>query len=101
MASLISWDHRCTACDHITTYLHDRANVLEVVPCEACGEPAQRFFSAANITKASYVDGTRRFDSIRERRKLEREARVAKRRGMKDEVAKLKSELAKQQGTKQ
>jgi hypothetical protein len=95
MPNLISYDFRCTdaQCGALEIELVDRGAVPEQLPCRACGEPAQRLTSS-HVTKVSLVDGNGRFDSIRERRVVEREYKKAQRQGRRDDVKKLAKELA-------
>lgn len=56
----IAIDIRCQDCDHVTDILIDRDEQGGTWGCPECGGAMSKTFSAPNITRASYVDGTKR-----------------------------------------
>lgn len=71
----ITWDFLCDACGHVQPELVERgADVDSIrVPCKECGEPTHRTFSAINVTRASFVDGSGRLDKLKKRAKIKAE----------------------------
>lgn len=69
----IAIDIRCQDCDHVTDILIDRDEQGGTWGCPECGGAMSKTFSAPNITRASYVDGTKRkgFSEHKEIAKLE------------------------------
>lgn len=55
--------------------------------CPFCGEKAIWKFPAPSNTRASYVDGTRRFDNVREAAALNKEAITSRSKEKKKEIA--------------
>lgn len=72
----ITIDIRCQDCDHVTDILIDRDEQGGTWGCSECGGPMSKTISAPNITKASYVDGTKRkgFAEHKEIARLQTEA---------------------------
>ncbi len=95
MPAWITFDHRCRDCGETAPVLHDRTEVVDVVPCQLCGTGTADRIISANITQASFVDGNGRWDSIRERRVVEKQMKKAQRLGKRDDVKRLKVELGK------
>ena len=75
--SLESLAFRCSSCNGVEELLLERC--MRDVPraCPSCGGESRRMLWA-NITRASYIDGTSRWGGIKEARKLEREMRKLK-----------------------
>lgn len=91
--SWVTRDYRCGTCEAVTIEMVDRAAEPGTLPCE-CGGVAERTISA-NITKASHVDGSGRFDDVRRHRKLQREGKKALRQGKRDDARRINRELDK------
>lgn len=98
--SWISWDYRCGDCGHVRTDLRRRdepAETLDFAHCDNgdCMGVMERTFTTVNSTKASYVDGTRRFADVREQRVLQRAARKAQRKADNETIKKAAAEMSK------
>lgn len=68
---------RCRQCKNVEEVVIDRTERDIPRPCPVCGGEAIRMLWA-NITRASYIDGTKRWTGVQEARKLERELRKLK-----------------------
>jgi len=87
----ITFDFACDNCNTQEVLMLDREERDEPQSCTVCGQQMRRMFTA-NITRASYVDGTKRFAGVKEQRDLEKLKRKARRAGNKEEVARLAAE---------
>lgn len=70
----------------------------DTTECESCGQPAEYKISAPNITRASFVDGTKRagFSEGREALKIQREAKShADRKEIAAEIKKMGVKVSK------
>lgn len=78
MSGFLSIDIQCIGCGRGADVLvqRDRAPDVGAVwdggPCPECGSDIQRVPSRPNPTRASYVDGKRRFDHLRTQDRLDR-----------------------------
>ncbi len=81
MASLISYDYGCDVCHAVDVELVPRDAIPESITCATpdCGGTRTRRIGCANITKASWPDGFRRNNQIREQQKLRKEMSKAMR----------------------
>ena len=68
---------RCRQCQGVEEVIIDRTERDNPRICPECGGESIRMLWA-NITRASYIDGTKRWGGVREARKLEREVRKMK-----------------------
>lgn len=99
--SLFSIDIHCKACDHRWDDLVERELLYpdSRFYCPECSEPAgERAISAPHSTKASYVDGTKRFTDLKEAAKLNKQKAVSKGETKKElarEIKKLGARLEK------
>ena len=82
---------KCKECDQIWDEIVDSKFKDHPLDC-ACGGTAVRI-PFANITKATYVDGSNRFSSVKKRRSLEREVRRNIDKGDLGSAAAAKTEL--------
>jgi hypothetical protein len=46
---------------------------LAQISCETCGERCHRTIATINVTKASYVDGSKRFDKFKKKNAILKE----------------------------
>lgn len=91
MANYITYDYRCADCEETFIKMVERSNIPEIVEC-SCGGSAGRILSA-NIARVSYPDGTTdRFKYIKEKRKLDKLERAAKRKGNREEQQRIAAE---------
>lgn len=60
MASYISIDILCGSCETKWDDLVERGTESGEFPCPSCGGLGKRTWSLPNVTRASYVDGTKR-----------------------------------------
>jgi hypothetical protein len=63
--------------------------------CPTCGSPALRVPSAPNTTRASFLDGTKRFDKLRQQDRVERAISESVAKGDRTEATKLSKELTR------
>lgn len=70
-----NYSYICLECNSETVESFPSAERPDHIQCGQCGREgaAEYRISAPNITRASYIDGTRRFDDFREARKLQEE----------------------------
>lgn len=89
----ITRDLRCEKCEYIWDDLVEIQFRDELAACPRCQEiSGMRTISKPNYTKASYVDGTRRFRDHREANKLTIEkssANKTTRKQISDEIRKI------------
>lgn len=71
----IAIDIRCQDCDLVTDIIIDRDEQGGTWGCPECGGAMSKTLSAPNITRASYVDGTKRkgFEDMKQAVRVERE----------------------------
>lgn len=68
-----TYDFYCTTCDSKTDHFSTYENRPEKIEC-ACGGDAFYSISAPNLMlKGAFLDGTKRFDKMREASKLNKE----------------------------
>jgi DNA-directed RNA polymerase subunit RPC12/RpoP len=88
---------KCQTCNHIYDDIVEREKEFEVQACPECGDVAAlKTFSPPNVLRASYLDGTRRFDDHREINKLKKERASSKRedrKAIEQEIRKLKGKI--------
>ena len=63
--SWFSIDVRCDTCDLVEAVLVPRDQRDQPTACTMCGQAAHRVPSVLNTTRRTFVDGTKRFDSLR------------------------------------
>ena len=90
----------CAECGHTFEELMDRSQRDAWHSCPACGETgsARRIMAAPHIRtsdSASFLDGTKRFGRLREKREIERAIAGTK---DKNTISDLKKEKAKVEG---
>jgi hypothetical protein len=89
----------CLSCGHTHDDLIDRAHRDEWHTCPACGEQSmRRMLAAPNVRtrqSASYIDGTKRFGTVRESNQLKRLYSEAKKAGDKQTMKDVKKEQSK------
>jgi hypothetical protein len=69
-----NYNFQCTECDLVTTEFYKYEDRPERMQCPACStETAEYRIAMPGITRASYVDGTRRFQDAKEASKLNKE----------------------------
>lgn len=97
MSSWKSINIRCQECKHVWHDLIEREDEnLEDFECPECGSLAGvKTLSAPNVLRASYHDGKRRFDDLREINSLRKERADTKR----SERTKINRELRKLKGS--
>lgn len=93
--SWITYDYVCTACGLIEDHMMKREDIKELVECTSCGAPAGRRVGCTGVMNAALPDGTRRFEGIREQRKLQKLAKKAFWRRDKDTQRRAQAELNK------
>jgi transcription elongation factor Elf1 len=94
--AIMTIDILCPHCgaDSIITVDRETRNELQTCPaCDSYG--AVRIPSLPNVTRKSYVDGTKRFDSIRETHKLRMNKLSAKDSGDRESMKKIDNEIKK------
>jgi putative FmdB family regulatory protein len=92
--SWITHDYLCETCGERSDHLVERGEVPDHVACPVCGAQAVRV-PGGHVTTASYVDGSGRFDHLREQGKLRRELRKAVRRHDFKEAARIQRETTR------
>jgi hypothetical protein len=95
--SFINDRFRCQSevCGFEDDVLQRRSERAEWLACPECKATTFKRVPWANVTAATYVDGTRRFSDIKAHRELERDMRRARRKRRRDEVKEIKAEMAK------
>jgi len=87
----------CLQCQHTMEDLIDRIHRDEWMTCPACGEQSmRRMLAAPNVrtrTSATYLDGTKRFGTVRELNQLKRLKSQAKAANDKDTVKNVSKEI--------
>lgn len=87
----------CIICGHVEDELIDRAHRDEWFSCPACGEQSmRRMLAAPNVrtrTSATYLDGTKRFGTVRELNQLKRLKSKAKAANDKDTIKHVSKEI--------
>lgn len=97
-----SYDYKCTTCEQkfIEVVKYDQREDKQL--CPDCGTSTGVYcISAPNITRASYVDGTKRkgFSEMKEAAKLNREAAhsgTEKRREIEKEIRRMGVKVSKE-----
>lgn len=74
------YDYECVRCDRAFEVRKPMAESGTVEICHECGCIADKIITQVNTTKASYVDGTKRFSNLKEQNVLRKEARKATRK---------------------
>ncbi len=92
---LMTIDVRCEFCDEVSIITVDREKRNDMHHCPVCDHEARRIWSVPNVTKASYVDGTKRFAGIKERQKLKKDKAAAQARGDFGSESKINNEIKK------
>lgn len=90
--SFITFDYRCPDCGWTDTLMMRRSEVQDTCLCPECGGTANKAPNI-NITSVSYLDGNKRFESVRERRKLQKLQRQAKKSQDHAEVSRITGEM--------
>jgi len=87
-------DYGCEHCGAQTEDYLGQAPLPDTLPC-TCGQLQQRRFGAPMVLKASFPDGSGRFNHMREQRKLRREERRAVRTRNKEDMRRIGEEKRK------
>jgi len=91
--SFITFDFSCPDCGHVETIMMRRSNQQDTALCPSCqGTMTKK--PMLNITSVSYLDGNKRFEAVRERRKLQKLQRQAKKTRNSDELGRINREMS-------
>lgn len=92
-------DYDCPNCGTFDTLWQLSAGepIPDTAVCGACDAVSPRRYTTT-VLEASYPDGTRRFQGVREQRVLAREAKRAARKGDRKEQTRVAIEAAKLKG---
>jgi hypothetical protein len=84
-----NYNFQCTECDLVTTEFYKYEARPEEVECAVCGTRTAKYkIAMPGITRASYVDGTNRFQDAKEAAKLNKEMASSRSSTTKQEMAK-------------
>ena len=90
--SFITDDFKCQECDHVIIgHLMKRTERVSELTCPECSGIMTKQFNI-NITAVSFIDGTKRFEHVKQKRKLDKMKRAAKRAGNHDLVKQINEE---------
>ncbi len=84
--------YRCPDCQSDYEEVRLIADRDDDADCEQCSRPCERLLAAPAVMNHSYPDGTKRFDNLRQTRRL---MKAISRERNKADKAKLTTELAK------
>ena len=87
--------YQCTDCGSQHDEMRDYEDRDNPATCDQCGSLAERVYTAPNITRASFVDGKRRFTDIKTANQLKKQKSAARGRGDRVEEKKLNQEIKK------
>ena len=91
--SWITLDFKCKECEHIVIgHLMRRSERKDEITCTECSATMTVKFNL-NLTAVSFIDGTKRFEHVKEKRKLDKLKRAARLGRNTDEVGRLDREI--------
>jgi predicted nucleic acid-binding Zn ribbon protein len=86
------YEYHCEACGVYSEHICSHESRPDAIPC-TCGQAAGLVQSIPNVTRATYLDGTGRFDGLREQRQLQKAQRKAAKQRNRAEVARTQTEI--------
>lgn len=86
------YEYRCDGCGVLSEHVCSFESRPNEIPC-TCGQAAGLIQSMPNVTRATYLDGSGRFDGLREQRKLQKAQRKAAKQRDRAEVARTQTEI--------